>query len=429
MIGLSWARKVLIDRSGASAITLAVVLPALVGTAGLGTEVAGWCVTQRTMQGAADTAAFSAMTALIAGATSTQLTTQAKSVAASNNFVDGSKEVTVSVNNPPTSGNYVNNSDAIEVIISQPQTPLLSALFISSGPTISARSVALTNAVGSGCVLALDHGDVTDFLDNGNTTINLNGCSLYVDSSSDSALTMHGGATINATAVYITGGASIPNNATLNATNGVFTGVNPAPDPYINVAVPSFAGCDQNGFSLTAGGSQEISPNASGIYVFCNGIDLKGGASLTLDPGIYIIDRGVLTLEGNSTLTATGGVTIVLTSSTGNNYATASIASNATVSITAPNSGPTKGLAIFQDRNAPSSGGDDLKGGATQSIVGAIYFPNQNVNFVGGSSTGGSQCTQLIALTISFKGNSSFNTSCNSVGIGTIGLQATRLVE
>jgi hypothetical protein len=112
---------------------------------------------------------------------------------------------------------------------------------------------------------------------------------------------LKGSAVVNAAAAYVTGGTSIGSNAQLNTTSGTFTGSYPAPDPYASVPVPSYSGCDQNNFSMTAGRSQELSPGASGVYVFCNGIDLKGGASLTLDPGIYVIDRGVFTLEGNST--------------------------------------------------------------------------------------------------------------------------------
>ena len=121
-------------------------------------------------------------------------------------------------------------------------------------------------------------------------------------------------------------------------------------------------------------------------------------------------------MSGGSTFNATGGVTIVLTSSTGSNYATADISGGTYVNITAPASGPTAGLAFFQDRNAPSNGTDSFSGGATQNITGAIYFPNQDVNYSGGTATGGSQCTQLIAYTMTFSGGSTFNNNCAGVG-------------
>ena len=48
---------VLHDRSGTIAVLLALALSAIVGFAGLGTEVASWYYTKRAMQGAADAAA------------------------------------------------------------------------------------------------------------------------------------------------------------------------------------------------------------------------------------------------------------------------------------------------------------------------------------------------------------------------------------
>jgi hypothetical protein len=204
--------------------------------------------------------------------------------------------------------------------------------------------------------------------------------------------------------------------------------VSPASDPYADVSIPSYSGCNQTNFSLSGGASKTLSAG-SGAYVFCNGLSLSGGASLTLNPGIYVINQGSFNLSGGTTFNATGGVTIVLTSSTGSNYATANISGGATVNITAPTSGPTAGLAFFQDRNAPSSGTDTFSGGASDKIIGAIYFPDQSVNYSGGTSTGGSQCTQLIAYTITFSGGATFNNNCAGVGVASIGRGNLAIVE
>jgi Flp pilus assembly protein TadG len=55
------------DRRGAVMPLLALSLPIIIGFAGLGTEAANWYLTKRTMQGAADSAAAGAATALGAG--------------------------------------------------------------------------------------------------------------------------------------------------------------------------------------------------------------------------------------------------------------------------------------------------------------------------------------------------------------------------
>jgi len=57
-----------------------------------------------------------------------------------------------------------------------------------------------------------------------------------------------------------------------------------------------------------------------------------------------------------------------------------------------------------------------------------IYFPKNNITYSGGASVAGPICTKLVANTISFKGNSNFNTSCSSSGTGTINLTNGTLV-
>ena len=69
-------RALAADRTGGAAVMLALGLSSVIGLAGLGTEVAAWYTIKQTMQGAADAAAFTAITAKTAGVTSAQFTTQ-----------------------------------------------------------------------------------------------------------------------------------------------------------------------------------------------------------------------------------------------------------------------------------------------------------------------------------------------------------------
>jgi hypothetical protein len=418
----AWTR----DRSGAVTVTVALALSALVGFAALGTEVAGWYVTKRNMQGAADSAAYSAALAKAAGAPTAYYVSEAKSVAASYSYIDGANQVTVSVNSPPASGNHTADSTAVEVVITRSQPLALASLFLQASPTLQARAVAFLGA--SGCVLALDRGDVTDVTDTGNTTLNLIHCNIYVNSPATSALRLVGGAVINAHAAYISGNYTTSGQAALNTTAGTHTGAPPVDDPYADVQIPSYSGCNSNNYSLTGGRSQTFTPGSSGVWVFCGGFEVKGNSSVTFQPGVYIIDGGSFSVAGGSSISGSG-VTIIFTSSSGTGYATAAVAGGATVNITAPTSGPLAGLAFFQDRNAPASGSDQFTGGATQNIVGAIYFPNQNVTFAGGTTTGGAKCTQLVALTVTFNGNAAFNSDCPGTGVRGVGTSAIQLVE
>jgi hypothetical protein len=192
-------------------------------------------------------------------------------------------------------------------------------------------------------------------------------------------------------------------------------------DPYAGVAVPTPGACAATN-SWGGGGTFTISPGT-----FCNGLTISNSAKVTMNAGIYIVDRGSFTLTGGGSLTATAGVTIVLTSSSGTNYATASIDNGTTINITAPTNGATKGLAFFQDRRAAATGTDNFAGGTAMTVNGGLYFPAQMVNFSNGSTS--SVCTQLIAYRVTYTGGSKFMDNCTGFGTTEIGVTGTSLVE
>jgi Flp pilus assembly protein TadG len=140
------------DESGNYVILSALLMPVLVGTAGLGTEVGWWYYKHKNMQSAADSGAASAAAAYVAGG---DLTAEANAVTATYGYANAVNNVTITVNQPPTTGNYTSNLQAIEVTVSQPQQRLLSSLFGSDPVLITARAVALPNS-GTGSVLALN---------------------------------------------------------------------------------------------------------------------------------------------------------------------------------------------------------------------------------------------------------------------------------
>src|SRR5438067_3405592 len=136
---LSFVARALGDRSGATAIMLALGLSVIVAFARLGTEAAMWYMTQRTMQTAADSAASAAAanlaTATLAGTTPTsaQLIANARSVAANYSFVDGTGGTHVYVCRQPlanscTSNSNDNSSSYVTVAITQQQTAMLSSV-------------------------------------------------------------------------------------------------------------------------------------------------------------------------------------------------------------------------------------------------------------------------------------------------------------
>jgi hypothetical protein len=190
------------------------------------------------------------------------------------------------------------------------------------------------------------------------------------------------------------------------------------------VAKPPFSGCNFNNKSYghSNSGRQYISPG-----VYCNGLAFTNDAIVTMNPGVYIVDRGVFNVGGAVQLTGTG-VTIFLTKSTGSNYADIDIGNGANVTLIAPASGANAGLVFFGDRSAPVSNTNYFRGGAAVNITGAIYLPSQTINFSNGISNP-SGCTQLIAGKIVFTGAAQFKNNCSGTGVVTVGGAETALVE
>ena len=356
------------DRSGSVVPTVAITLTVLLGLTALGTEVGTWYGTKRNMQGAADSAAYSAAIAKnVPPGTSSVFTAQAKSVAGNNGYVDASNNVTVTVNNPPKSGNYSTNNFAIEVTIQQPQQASLSAMYLKTAPTLAARAVALLSS-SSKCVYALNP-KVSDSLhvDGGNTISSA--CGVAVNSSSTSAAIVSG--TLSAPTVDIVGGYS----GTINSPK-ITTGIKRVSDPLFYVPPPSYllGSCDYTNYSISSG-TVSLS---KGVY--CGGITIAGNAAVTLNAGTYILMGGGLTISGTGTVSGTG-VTLYNTGNTLYPYKPVQI-DNSAVTLTAPTSGVLAGILFFQDRSVVSTAANVLAG----SFAGALYFPTTPINLNSGSS-------------------------------------------
>lgn len=399
------------DQSGNYLLMMALLMPVLIGFVGFGTDYALWMYTHQTAQAAAESAAVSAATA------GNNFTVEAQAVTAAYGFVDGSNGVTVTVNQPPQSGGHTTTAGAVEVIVQRAQIPVFAgAVWKSKQVSVSGRAVAVGG--GAGCVLTLDKKASGAVTVQGSAQLALAGCNLNDNSNSSTAISIGGSGSLSALAVDVVGNVSGSSNIT--TTNGMMTGAAATKDPYATASFGSFSGCDHTGFTV-----KTDSPGYPGVY--CGGISINAGATLTLNPGIYYLDQGSLSMAGSSTLTGTG-VTLVFTSSTGDNWATADIGGNAIVNLTAMTTGPTAGIVLFGDPNMDVGTTFKLGGGGSQTFGGAVYLPKAALTYSGGASTGNG-CTQVIADTVTFTGNSNLAINCSGYGTKFIGSATASLVE
>jgi Flp pilus assembly protein TadG len=390
------------DQRGTIALITGLCATALVGFAALAVDVASWQVAQRSMQGAADMAAYSAGLAYSLS-NGTSIVTQAKGVAAANGYVDGQNGATVAVNQPPKSGGYSSDATAIEVIIQQPQPRFLSGLFLSSNPTVSARAVATDPpGTGDGCVLSLDP--------TANQAISVSGsanvksvCDIVANSTSANAINMSGNSAITTPCLVAVGNVNVTSGLDLTKCTSPTTGAAATPDPYASVPEPT-----PSGPCLTVPHGSPVTLSA-GYY--CQGLHISGNQSATFGAGVYYVSGGNFQIDGSATGT---GVTFFTTA--GN---TVSINGGGTTTLTAPTSGTYSGIVFFGDRAGNTSSNNSFNGGSTMMITGALYFPTQKLTYSGGSVSG-PNCTQLVADDITVTGNSYFNSACTGDGMANI---------
>jgi hypothetical protein len=410
--GSGLLRRISRDQNGATAITTALVLLVLVGFVGLGTEVGMWYAERRAMQNASDAAALGAGFDIYKnGKKSTGIVQAGQADSAKNGFTDGQNNVTVTVNYPPKQGKYANKNTAVETVVSKTRASLFASFFLDGPVDIKVRSVATVKYISVYCILALSEHDEAALLFEGTADVQLKNCGINVNSDDgDGAMTAKGASVVGATYAEIVGGLNQTNNAELDL-GDITTGADAVDDPYGNLDVPADTACDHGPSPVFKVGASKTMTLYPGRY--CGGLIIQGTAHLTA--GEYVIDGGEFRIDSGAHVTTdtVDGVTIFLTGS-GSNYAQVHINGNADINIVATTEGDYKGIAFFQDRNAPvinSGSPNTLNGGSNMNITGAIYFPKQRISFSGGNGSTGT-CTRIVAYMIDFTGTSGLNTDC-----------------
>lgn len=387
---------------GNMAVLFGLASPLVVGAAGLGVETGYWYLLDRELQTAADMAAYAGAVELRASATRSVVDSIARQEARTQGFDDTLG--TAVVNTPPQSGSY-RSGRAVEVLLTREVPRLFTALFVQDALTLSARGVAQFDDGGTACVLALSPEDPGAVTFTGNALSLLNGCNVMSNSLASDSVTVTGSADVTVPCVLAAGGVDVDSGLHLTACRQPATFAPPAADPFASRAEPSLGGSCRS--LPSGGGSSTLTPGR-----YCGGGVLRG--DITLSPGVYVIDGGNVRVNATANLRGSG-VTLYFT-----NNATVDINGSASLTLSAPTTGPFKGMLMWgDDDNDP--GEVKLNGNASSRLTGAVYFPTADVEFLGNFS-GSNGCMRLVAHTIRFTGSTSMNADCTAAGMDDVPL-------
>lgn len=380
--------------------------PILVGAAGIGVETTYWSYKSLHLQEAADSAAHAGALEQRSGGDAARVASVASATAAQNGF-DAGKE-TIVVNSPPKTGPSAGKT-AVEVILTSPTPRYMSALFADKPLVLKARAVATYNSAATACILALNPSASKAALFSGSTNLDLIGCSVMSNSLAADSLVSQGSATVSADCLITAGGALLNGGVTMSQCPKPVTQAPPVGDPFKYLPVPTDSGGCRNS------GGASLQPGR-----YCNGLSL--GGTVKLNPGVYIVSGGDLKVNANAKVTG-AGVTFYLV-----NGSHVSFNGNASIQLSAPTSGTYSGMLMMGDRSG-SGGKDILNGDATSLLTGAIYFPRDEVDYLGNfGGVGG--CTQVVADTIQWSGSTKISADCSSLGMTPIpALAIAKLTE
>lgn len=416
---IKWLKRLVGDRRGNVLAIAGAALPLLVGAAGLATDTINWTLWKRELQRAADSAAIAGVYELSAGATQ-----DAAETAVSHDLTINQHTGMELVGGYPQVeflGDSGQMRDRVQVVLAVKKRLPFSSLFLSETPTIIARATAATVPAGSDpCVHALETDPTkSGIMITGNAGIYMPDCTLHSNSpSTNNSAYATGSSEVEADVVAAVGGIQQSSNWDVNSYDPYAPEIE---DPFKDVT-PDPADMKCAGNWVTKGKKTEWVPavldentnlsnslDNSGNQANCfASLSVGSNKTLTLPPGTYYINGGDANIQG--TLSCTG-CTIVLTNQDTASDATIgkfSMNADGKLNITAPTDGTFKGIAIYQDRRAQDSPSaqNKINGNSESVITGALYFPNQELDY-NGTGTTSATCTMFVSRRIKFSGNSS----------------------
>jgi Flp pilus assembly protein TadG len=410
--------EILIDDRGQTLVLVALSLAFLMGAMALVIDVGFVRFEQRQLQTAADSAAIAAglelgdCTNTVCPKMTTAATTALKedgittsTITPSTNqcTVSSSGSLAMTINVAPcvlgstaNDPNYGNTS-MVEVVLTEPQKTFFGAIIGVSTMNLVARAEAgdsfISDPGNGSCLWA---GSI--LFNSNNSNFNLTSCGVYDNGN----LTTNSGDTVTATSFLFNGtwspddcGPSGSSTACTWNIGGTNTGsptktTTSKPDPLANLTEPAQPATQQSGnlsINASAAGSPPttLQPGYYGGGININSANTPQTNVVNLSPGLYYFN-GSVNVGSGATLECTGctggqGVTLFFKS--GNFQPN----SSATVNLSAPSTGNTANMLIWQSNQFHNSAGMDLDASTTITLNGIIYLPDATLTLNSGSGT------------------------------------------
>lgn len=432
------------SKGGNATLLVALGMPALIGAAGLGVDLAQLYMWKREMQHGADQGAIAAAWALAYDKNTDTYTARAEQEFAAN--LNQASHLVASDYKPSVQLSSYDGGTANSVIVTARGTKTLpfSSFFLKKSYSIAVKAQAsfAQGATYKSCLLALKKGASGTFTIGGNATVDAS-CGLGALSCEEDALTIGNSAKVTTDTIATCGTADVPSDLTGKTAEGVKTlsdAFGTLPPPVSEDSTAKKLTCNNKNTAVS------VTPGR-----FTGGWDVK--CPLTMSSGIYVIDGGVLDLTSNQGSVTGIGVMFVLRNGAQLRLGGSGKANKDTGEIEYSDEegasiqlSPLEaaffaggandaykdqyaGLLIYEDRkdysnqdgNKDWSELNDLSGTVAHEINGnsrinmrgTMYLPRGDVT-LNGNSKANSNCFQLWAYTLKINGSANLKTTCTS---------------
>jgi Flp pilus assembly protein TadG len=329
--------------------TLALIVGGVIDYASLGNE-------KREIQAAADGAALAAAREMvITRPTQDRVQSIAEAYVAAN-FHGENVAVTASI-----------SGRSVSVAVSaDPKTYFPGPIGLNAR-TVSADATAEISGGGNVCMIGLS-ATANSTLNMSNTArLTASNCAIYSNSRSTASLRVANNARVNANLTCVSGGvagaASAVNAPAITDCPPISDPLRDHPDPNLGLLE-----CDYLA-TIVALGTVHLHPG-----VYCGGITVALGGRAILEPGIYVMNNGLLAVTLNGKLEGQN-VGFYLTGA----LSTILFTANTTVDLTAPKTGPLAGILFFEDRDTIFATYHLISSNNARNLVGTMYFPNSKL--------------------------------------------------
>ncbi len=358
---------------GQALILIAIAMAVLIGMTALAVDGGSAYLDRRSAQNAADTAALAA--AFATANNDPNWRQAALNSAAQNGYTNGTANIEVYKCNETgaSCGQYQGNAEYIQVIITSTRPTFFSGLFGQNQITnrvqaiVRARAAQQGAMVNGNAVVALAPHECRAITFQGTADMRLENGGIFVNSdcANQAFFNQSAAGRLYAPSLQAVGGVTYnPNSVHIPQ---IQTGVAQQPYP------PSWL------------------PDPS---QFCNPSNTRNSLpGNNLAPGIYCLTSS-LQVNGNQTISGNGVTIVLLNGELRTN-------GNGTINISAPTSGPTKGLAIYLPLGNTS--GVTINGNANTRLIGSVLAPSSNCK-INGTSASALFRSQFVCYTIDLTG-------------------------